>query len=164
MSRLFSALFLSLVAIFAGCSSPSAPAGDKNNHEEMVRVNAAAIALGAQLNGCFISIFKKDTGRLDLHVNNGLVTGNLSYNRFEKDKNSGTIQGKIQDSLIIADYTFQSEDITTVRQVVFKMVGKNLTEGFGDILINKDGDSAFFKQPLQLKFPGDQVFVRTECK
>ena len=164
MSRLFSTILLSSVVIFVGCNGLSAPAGDKSNPKEMVQVNAAAIALGAQLNGCFISIFKKDTARLDLHVNNGLVTGNLSYNRFEKDKNSGTIQGKIQDSLIIADYTFQSEDITTVRQVVFKINGKNLTEGFGDILINKGGDSAFFKQPTQLKFPDEQVFVRTACK
>jgi hypothetical protein len=40
------------------------------------------------------------------------VVGNLCYRFFEKDKNDGTVIGKLQGDTLIADYTFMSEGVT----------------------------------------------------
>lgn len=114
------------------------------------------------LNGCFVSVIKRDTANLKLNINNGEVSGSLVYDRFEKDGNIGTIKGKMQDSIIIADYTFQSEGMTSVREVVFKIQDEKLIEGYGDIVMK--GDTARFKNITQLKFLDEQPFVKGECR
>jgi hypothetical protein len=159
MNRLFLLLFLFL----AGCNSQNKNKGTgeiKNNPGE----NSSNTNSISSLDGCYLSIFKNDTSTLKINSNNGLVYGKLTYKRFEKDSNTGIINGTIQDSLIIADYTFQSEGISSVRQVVFKISGNNLMEGHGEIIINRNGDSAKFKDPAHLKFQEDQVFVKKNCE
>ncbi len=85
---------------------------------------------------------KNDSGWLNLTVNDTVVTGDLKYNLYEKDKNAGTIKGVLRDSLIIADYTFHSEGTTSVREVIFKISGDTLIQAFGD-LVEKDGKIIF---------------------
>lgn len=114
------------------------------------------------MNGCYTSIIKKDTATLHINFSGSEVSGDLVYKRFEKDGNVGTLKGKVQDSLIIADYTFESEGITSVREVVFKMRGDNLIEGYGDIKMN--GDTARFKDHFKLKYLDRQPFVKVACK
>jgi hypothetical protein len=153
-------LFLLTVLFISACNSQSdnstsinATIDSTTNSKE---INEPSI------NGCYTSILKKDTSTLKINNDNGQIFGDLIYNRFEKDNNKGTIKGKIHDSLIIADYTFQSEGMTSVREVVFKISGTNLIEGYGDI--NMDGDTARFKNISQLKYQDDQPFVLGECK
>ncbi len=129
---------------------------DSSNSKE---INSAM----SNMNGCYTSILKKDTATLKINTtNDDKVSGDLVYKHFEKDNNSGTIKGKVQDSLIIAEYTFQSEGMTSVREVVFKIKGENLVEGYGDI--NMNGDTARFKDLSQLKYQNGQPFVKGECK
>ncbi len=156
-------LFLMLLLFLAGCNSQNentTGAGEiKNNTGEHLSNTSIS-----HLDGCYLSIFKNDTSSLKINSNNGLVYGKLTYKRFEKDSNTGIINGTIHDSLIIADYTFQSEGISSVREVVFKISGNNLIEGQGDIIINRNGDSAKFKNIAHLKFQEDQVFVKKNCE
>ncbi len=114
------------------------------------------------LPGCYAWIAKKDSALLKLDISGNKVSGNLNYFLYEKDNNKGTINGILQDSLIIADYTFQSEGMTSVRQVVFKIYGGSLIEGFGDI--NMKGDTARFKNISQLQFQEERPFIKTDCK
>ncbi|MEO5650913.1 MAG: hypothetical protein ABIR03_13455 [Ginsengibacter sp.] len=114
------------------------------------------------IDGCYISVLKKDTAFLKIDNANGQVMGNLVYNHFEKDDNTGTINGKIQDSLIIAYYTFQSEGMTSVREVVFKISGEKLIEVYGNI--DMKGDTAHFKNIGQIKFQEEQTFVKEACR
>src|SRR5690242_4917141 len=39
------------------------------------------------------------------------ITGTLVYKLHEKDKNMGTIQGRMQGDILVADYTFMSEGV-----------------------------------------------------
>lgn len=149
MKRFFFWSFL----FFAGCSSQNG-----SNSEKLKDASSTS-----KIIGCYISIFKNDTSNLNINVNNGHVWGKLSYKRFEKDSNSGILNGKVQDSLIIGDYSFKSEGITSVREVVFKISGENLLEGYGDMVITKNGDSAKFKNLSNLNFQEDQPFVKKEC-
>ena len=102
----------------------------------------------------------KDTATLDLVVAGLKVSGNLQYRRFEKDNNAGTMSGTLRDSLIRAYYTFQSEGMTSVREVVFLISDSSLLEGYGEIGV-KD-DTAKFLNLSDLKFL-PTPFVKTDC-
>ncbi len=106
---------------------------------------------------CYRYIHNRDTVLLNTIYTNGLVTGTLLYNFYEKDKNQGTIKGKITGDTIFADYTFQSEGVKSVRQVAFKKVGENLMEGYGETensngkTVFKNMDSLSFTHSIELK-------------
>lgn len=87
---------------------------------------------------------------LDVVREGDSVHGTFKYNLSEKDKNTGTIKGVFKGDLLIADYLFMSEGITSTRQIVFKVEDKALLEGFGDIE-EKDG-KVVFKDVNQLKY------------
>jgi hypothetical protein len=89
------------------------------------------------------------------------VTGNLKYDWAQKDRNIGTVEGVVKDSLIVANYTFQSEGTTSVRQVVFRINGNELTEGFGPVTTS--GDTTMFSDIANLQFQNDRTFKKVEC-
>lgn len=82
---------------------------------------------------CFQYFGEKDTVRLMTLTDGTRVTGTLDYAIFEKDKNSGTIDGEIRDDMIIAEYTFMSEGDSSKRQVVFRKTEVGWKEGFGEM-------------------------------
>jgi hypothetical protein len=144
-------LFLIALLFISACNSQQDNAADvaKDTLE-----NSKETDKGFLINGCYISTLKKDTATLKINNDNGVISGNLDYNRFEKDSNKGIFRGEIKDSLLIGDYTFLSEGKSSVRQVVFKISGTNLIEGYGDI--NMNGDTATFKNISQLDYLDDQ--------
>ena len=86
----------------------------------------------------------------------------LAARLFEKDKNTGTIQGNMQDSLLVADYTFMSEGTTSVRQVAFKKTANGFVEGYGDVE-DKDG-KMIFKNVDSLTFNNTSVLTEIDCE
>ncbi|EFK56026.1 hypothetical protein HMPREF0766_13229 [Sphingobacterium spiritivorum ATCC 33861] len=99
-----------------------------------------------------------DTIVLQLTNLEGKVTGELAYQIKEKDRNTGSIEGVLTDSLLLADYTFQSEGTTSVRQVAFKFKGDTVIEGYGDIE-ERDGKMVF-KEPEKLHFIAEMPLVK----
>jgi hypothetical protein len=94
--------------------------------------------------GCYRMIIKNDTAVMSLNAQGDSVSGSLSYNWTERDDNDGTFKGAIKnDSLIVADYTFQSEGVTSVRQVVFKIRDSVLLQGYGEL--QNRNDTSFFR-------------------
>lgn len=151
-------LLLISVVFLAACNSKTETQSQKTADTLKNSVETSA----ASINGCYISILKNDTATLNINENGSTVSGELIYKRFEKDNNKGTFKGEIKDSLIIGDYTFQSEGKSSVRQVVFKVSGTNLIEGYGDI--NMNGDTANFKNISRLNYQDDQPFIKTNCQ
>jgi hypothetical protein len=113
-------------------------------------------------NGCYKMIAQKDSAFLKIKKEDSVVTGDLHYRWFEKDKNDGTLRGIIKDSLLIANYTFNSEGHSSVREVVFKIKNDTLIEGFGDISM-KSVDTVKFKNISRLNFMHDRQFIKTAC-
>ena len=111
---------------------------------------------------CYSYINNKDTVVLKTISVGTYVTGTLVYNLYEKDKNKGTIQGYMKGMLLIADYTFNSEGVSSVRQVVFKKTEKGFTEGYGDI-VDKDGKTSF-KNLDSLNFENSILLTEIECE
>jgi len=115
------------------------------------------------LSGCYQMIKDRDTAYLKLKNNHKKVTGTLNYNIYEKDSNKGEINADIKDSLIRGFYTFQSEGVTSVREVVFKIKAGQLVEGMGTVMMKND--SAFFlKDSTGFRFADGQPFVKVPCK
>ena len=112
---------------------------------------------------CYLYVKAKDTVRLTLITANGNnVSGDLVYSFFEKDKNSGTVSGMFKGDTLYADYTFQSEGTSSVRETVFLKKGTTLIEGYGEIT-EKDNKQVF-KDKKTLKFEGNVILNKVECK
>ncbi|WP_057936957.1 hypothetical protein [Algoriphagus resistens] len=110
---------------------------------------------------CFQYMGEKDTVRLTTHVDGTNITGSLDYSFFEKDKNSGAIEGEIRDNMIIAEYTFMSEGTTSKRQVVFKNTEEGWKEGYGEM---KSVDGIPVQVNIDsLDFSHDMVLTPVPC-
>lgn len=154
-------LLVVTLIFFGGCTSSVTEKTDTDSTGSDT-ITSAPTPVKSNPQGCYAWQSGKDSAALNLQVAGEKVSGTLSYNLFEKDKNRGTINGNIKDDLIIADYTFQAEGMTSVREVVFKIDGENLVEGMGDIDV--DGDTARFKNKTELEFNTDRPFIKTACE
>jgi hypothetical protein len=114
------------------------------------------------INGCYEMVMNRDTALLELSMAGNNITGNLVYKFFEKDKNEGQLTGEIKDSLIYADYTFQSEGATSVREIIFKIYGNNLIPAYGEL--EEDNGKIIFRDHNQLQYLNHNPFIKIECK
>jgi len=111
---------------------------------------------------CYRYTSQTDTITLKvIHIGNS-ITGILVYNLKEKDKNKGTIQGRMQDDLLIANYTFMSEGIQSIRQVAFKLEGNSFVEGYGEIVT--ENDKSHFKNLDDLSFNTSIKLTEIDCQ
>ena len=62
---------------------------------------------------------------------NSEVSGTLIFQNYEKDSSYGDFVGKYADNKLTATFTFQSEGVESVREILFTKDGKNLSgDGF----------------------------------
>jgi carbonic anhydrase len=145
-------LFLLVVADFLlSCNdgSTKAPVAEKN-------------AVDSATAYCYYSIRNRDTVFLHINVAGNKVTGDLEYNLYEKDKNKGSIQGMLKGDTLIAEYTFLSEGIESVREVAFLKKGNDWVEGYGDI--EEKNGRVVFKDIKALNFNSGFVLQEKDCK
>lgn len=90
------------------------------------------------------------------------VNGKLSYNLVGKDKNEGTLIGNMKGDTLIADYTFMSEGVSSVREVAFLKRENTFIEGYGDIV--QANDKVTFKDKTKLKFDQTSTLTKVDCK
>jgi hypothetical protein len=90
------------------------------------------------------------------------ITGTLVYKLHEKDKNTGTIQGSMRGDILLADYTFMSEGVVSIRQIAFKKEKEFFIEGHGDI--NTNNERVFFKNPDSLQFNDVIKLTEIDCQ
>jgi hypothetical protein len=60
-----------------------------------------------------------------------MIPVTLSYQFNEKDKNKGTVEGKLTGDTLLANYTFMSEGVQSIRQVIFLVRDNVVSEGYG---------------------------------
>ena len=112
---------------------------------------------------CYGYTKNRDTASLKLNIAGDELTGELSYKLFEKDSNKGKIAGELRGDTIIAEYTFDSEGMRSVREVVFvKKADGKLYEGTGEV--EEKGGKTRFKNKSALKFDQSIVFSKADCK
>jgi hypothetical protein len=142
-------IIISIIILFSACNDDKKVVDKK---DAITKTDVLA---------CYQYIKNKDTVVLKTINVNGFITGTLEYILFEKDKNQGTIQGQMKGDILVADYTFMSEGIQSVRQVAFKKMGSAFVEGYGDIE-NKDGKD-YFKNIDSLKYQESMQLTAFEC-
>ena len=111
---------------------------------------------------CYQGIMKQDTINLTLQIEeNQDVKGELAYLFFEKDKNNGTIVGKMVGDTLKANYIFTSEGKESERQIVFLRKGKIMIEAYGDL--EEQNGKTVFKEPKKLFFDSATVLSEIDC-
>ena len=143
-------IFLCALSFIVSCGSQP-----QESKENIPSTNASPLV-------CYRYIDKADTIILKTIYVNGFVTGTLVYNLYQKDKYSGTIQGQMKGELLIADFSFFSEGVKSVRQVAFKKKGKNFIEGYGETE-DKNGKTTF-KNIDSLNFTHSIVLREVDCE
>lgn len=154
-----------LAALVFSCNEKPANTSTTDQPENTeVAINKDSLSNGNQsiTPGCYINTFNKDTAFLQLAIDNNVVTGELEYKRFEKDQNKGAITGSLHGDTLVADYTFNSEGTTSVRQVVFVKKGDLLVEGYGEVA--EVNGRTTFKNPGSLTFDDKMAMRKTVCK
>lgn len=159
----FSILFLLLGACNNNASTTASKdtAASSQTIHTNIRDTVVTNATPVVLNGCYQMLLKRDTATLRLNVKDSTVTGDLQYAFYEKDRNSGTINGVLRNDTIYADYAFQSEGTTSVRELVFKVQDGTLLQGFGD-LTERNG-KIVFQDKTKLQFQTANPFLKIQC-
>lgn len=157
-------LFTGLAAIMASCTS--------NQAEKKMSDSSAKIALDTTFSPankepahsitCYQFVKNKDTANMQLRINGEEVTGFLDYHIFEKDANKGTLSGEMKGDTLIADYTFDSEGMRSVRELVLLKKEGKLYEGYGPV--KEDKGKYIFENRGKLKFDNTIVFSPIPCK
>ncbi|MEP6713409.1 MAG: hypothetical protein ABJA37_13370 [Ferruginibacter sp.] len=152
------------VPIFALCLLAACENKASEKKEELIipAKDTVAMANTASYTGCYMMTIEKDTAYMHLDDSASYLSGHLSYNRFEKDSNRGSVTLKAEKGKLKGWYNFMSEGQLSVREIVFKITGTSLAEAYGDVEMK--GDSVFFKYPAALHFEDRHTFVKTVCK
>ena len=153
----------SIIAIACSCNNEAVQT-DTSKSDTAVSEVAPSIKneeTDTVFSGCYSMIIARDTASLQIQKKGPLVTGSLSYNLFEKDRNDGTFEGELNNNVLIGWYLFRSEGLMSVRQVAWQVDGNKLYPGFGEIIVRKD--SSMFVKPDQLKFDRTRPFVKVKC-
>ena len=115
----------------------------------------------SSLSGCYSMIVQRDTASLQLEVKGSHVSGSLSYNLFQKDRNDGTFDGEIKGDMILGWYLFRSEGLMSVRQVAWQVKPGKVIPANGEVELRND--SSFYKNPQALSFDSSRAFVKVPC-
>jgi len=150
------------LVLLAGCKDETKEAANLQNNQSAKPDSSGVIITGGNDGDhCFASFRNKDTVTLRFTQTDTLISGELVYQFYEKDKNRGSILGVIKGDTIVADYTFNSEGTSSRRQVVFLRRNGELVEGFGDVE-PKDG-KMIFRDLSTLTFDNSMVLQATDC-
>lgn len=130
---------------------------------DTVKINTDTIAQVKTLTGtnCFAYTKNNDTILLEMNVKNGIIAGKLIYNLYEKDKNTGEVDGILRNDTLLANYTYMSEGTRSVRQIIFLVKGNILVQGSGSM---KEQNGRFiFTDKKDINFNSNLILEPANC-
>lgn len=133
-----------------------------NNQEQKKADTPATATKTTATHTCYEGIFNKDSILLELHRSGDTISGQLQYDLFEKDRNTGTFHGLMKGDTLLAYYTFMSEGKESMRQVAFLHKDSSLYEGYGEM--EEANGRMLFKKNAALNFPADRPLRKVTCK
>ncbi|MGG6231118.1 hypothetical protein [Tenacibaculum sp. SDUM215027] len=109
--------------------------------------------------GCYE--YSKDGNQILIEITemDDTVKGTIEYALTEKDTNTGTFEGMLNDDKLIGTYTFSSEGTESTREVAFMVKDNQLIEGFGEL--NEAGNS--FKNKNNISYTSTMPLTKTDC-
>lgn len=148
------ALFVSVVCTFSCKNEPKDISTEPEVMDAIPDDEEVSVA-------CYRFANDKDTILLNIENDHSKISGTLQYHLFEKDKNTGFIEGMMVGDTLFAEYTFFSEGAESVREVAFLKKGTTFVEGFGEVEV--DGNKATFKDSAVFNFNNQMVLSTTDC-
>lgn len=115
-----------------------------------------------QTETCYQHTKDSSTIKLNIKINDNIVTGDLLYDYYQKDRSAGKIKGELKSDTLFANYTFVSEGVESEREVVFIKTASGWVEGYGEI-DDKDG-KVIFKDKSKITFDNNVVLTETACQ
>ncbi len=109
---------------------------------------------------CFTWSIGQNVAKARLNIDGNKVSGTLEYDYAEKDDTKGTLNGTLNNDIIMAEYTFMSEGQESVMEVVFKLQSNKLIQGYAEM--EEQNGKLVFKDAVKLSF--QNTFVRTNCE
>lgn len=157
MRTIYLLSYVVLIAIFTSCM-------DTKKKEVVIPPSEVEAPMETSQKECYQAVIEKDTLILSVDVNSvNEFLGELEYSYFEKDKSFGTLLGNVEGDTIFADYKFQSEGTTSIREMAFiKKDAMTYVEGYGE-MIETNGKMSF-KDKSKIKFDGNIVYRKIDCK
>ena len=154
---------ITLVLIIASCQNNGSNEQDlvKNNTDDTIKNYNQRTDPAESKSSCYESANGNDTVFLSIFSESKVITGSLLYNYYQKDKNRGTIRGRMHGDTLIADYVFMSEGKASVRQVAFLKQDNSFIEGYGDA--TEENGKMVFKNRTMLNFTG-RPLVAVDCE
>ncbi|MGC1632116.1 MAG: hypothetical protein WA749_08395 [Gelidibacter sp.] len=135
----------------------------KENVETIDMENQNKATLSKIEEQCFWYAKNKDTIKLMLKENKTLVTGKMVINLYEKDGSHGSFEGILKGDTLFADYDFESEGITSKRELIFLKKGNTLLQGYGDV--EEEGQhTTVFKKGAKITFDEKFPLTAVDCK
>ena len=111
--------------------------------------------------GCYVYNTNRSTISLQVTKLEDSVSGILLYALAEKDKNTGRFTGTLNNNILLANYTFESEGKKSMRQIAFKVKNDTLIEGYGETTIQ--GNTRVFEDTSALEFTSSFPLVKRDC-
>jgi hypothetical protein len=112
--------------------------------------------------GCYVNHNDKNVYTLSiLNQTNSAVSGTMEYNNFQFDSSSGNFNGTYSNNILLGDYSFTSEGMDSVRQLIFKRIGNDFIIGEGDYTNN--GDKQVFSDISNITWNPIYTFISTPC-
>jgi hypothetical protein len=130
--------FFLLIILNVSCADNPSEGGSSFNKEK-----------ASSIINCYRYINNSDTIILKIvHIGES-ITGTLAYKMPGKNTGKGTIQGEMNNNLLVVRYS-PLFDSSVIQQKVFKLTGKYFQEGYGETY-NESGQ-VLFKDISSLKF------------
>ena len=160
----FIIVLLSIVAVVSCNNSGDATDGsaDKNSTSDTAKLKPGDQQEYADVSGCYIEILQRDTFTIKLEQTKNAVTGNLTFDNYEKDGSTGAVHGTIEGNIIKLWYNFESEGMNSVMEVYFRKEGESLLRGIGPV--NVKGDTSYFIDHSAIQYVRDQAFNKLSCE
>lgn len=145
-------------SLFLSCKSNSTQKEETNVKQEEAKMPVTITEPAT----CYALDNGKDKVDMQIAIKDNIVTGNLLYNYFEKDKNSGTIKGEMHGDTLLGTYTFMSEGKKSKRDVAFLKKGDEIVEGYGSV--NPATGEPNLTDRSSIKFDNTFTLKKTDCK
>jgi hypothetical protein len=146
------------VVMATSCANSSTSATGSENDSTAT----SPVSQKMSYSGCYRQVIKRDTILLRLQQSGAALTGVMAFDNYEKDSSHGTINGSVENGLLVFWYRFFSEGTESVMQVVLRPTESGMIRATGE-MINR-GDTALFKDPGALQFDNNAGLIKVACE
>lgn len=152
-------VFIALTIVFFCCKNQNTHSNESNPATDSISVDVKPTY---PIITCYEEISGKDTFYLYVERFETTAKGKMDYLFSEKDQSRGNFVGVMKGDTLIADYTFNAEGTTSVRQMVYLFFRDKAVEGYGPVV--EENGRMRFKDLHALTFGEGLNLQQVECK